>query len=69
LCTQAAFEQTLKDGVHCAVENTHMRERMREEILKRRQSAAQAHMQTMIGEAGLEPNYKLQIRVNRQPGR
>lgn len=50
-CThyQDAFEQALKDGLHCAVENIHVREQIREEAGKRKQAATQARTETMIG--------------------
>ncbi|KAF5840568.1 hypothetical protein DUNSADRAFT_16231 [Dunaliella salina] len=47
---QTALEQTLKDGMHCAIENIHLRERMGEEAHKRKVAAASIRAQIMKGE-------------------
>uniref|UniRef100_A0A7S3QTX1 Uncharacterized protein n=1 Tax=Dunaliella tertiolecta TaxID=3047 RepID=A0A7S3QTX1_DUNTE len=47
---QTALEQTLKDGMHCAIENIHLRERMGEEAHKRKVATARVRTQIMTSE-------------------
>lgn len=49
-CAQAAFEQALRDGLHCAVENVHVRELIEQETMKQKEAATQMRTQTMSGE-------------------